>query len=86
MSKTLARLIEVERKLNWCMSVLQMKGAMPTGLSGPDGRPAMRIFQGSMLEMYEMARQSSTVLQSDQDFRSLGLPNPDTMTPPAVKE
>lgn len=60
------RLSRLEKKLNFVMSSIRMKGAVGSGLIKPDGSPDMRLIEGSLEEFYNLAKLADKVLAEDQ--------------------
>lgn len=58
MADVYARVKEIERRLNFIMTTLWMRAmiAAPGGIVGPDGKPAGQPFDGTLLELYQLAR------------------------------
>lgn len=72
MSESIAnRLGKLEHQLNWLMSNMRMKGAIQTGVLGANGQPAIKTFEGSMLEMYAMAQNMTTIRTDESDLAGL---------------
>lgn len=60
------RLSRLEKKLNFVMSSIRMKGAVGSGLLKADGSPDMRLIEGSLEEFYNLAKLADQVLVEDQ--------------------
>lgn len=59
-----SRLRSVEDKLTFAMTAMRMKAALSTGLVGADGREQLRAFEGTLLDLYNMSRQVTTVAEA----------------------
>jgi len=69
MADIYGRMKQVERKLDWMMHCITMQAAMSSGLTGPDGQPLPpRMIRGTMAELYELAKQATTITEDDQDL------------------
>lgn len=62
-----SRLRTVEDMLEFVMTAMRMKAAVPTGLLNPDGTHAYQHQDGSMLDWYRLSRQLPVVHQSDAE-------------------
>lgn len=60
------RLSRLEKKVNFIMSSIRMKGAVGSGLLKVDGSPDMRLIEGSLEEFYNLAKLADQVLVEDQ--------------------
>lgn len=65
------RLKRVEKKLDFLMQNLRMKGAVGNGLLKADGTPDIRILEGSLAEFYAMSKLAEEVITEDQIDPSL---------------
>lgn len=62
------RVSDLEQRLKFLMSVMQMDVAIPTKVLGPDGRPGFKKVKGNMHEIYALYRaMDSAELQSEVD-------------------
>lgn len=68
MADVAGRVRMLERKLNWLMNTMRMKAAVPTGLINPDGKPAFRVFEGSLLELFHLAKEMQTIQENEHDL------------------
>ncbi len=57
MADIYGRVRSLERKLNFVMTNLRMKAAIGTGLVDVNGKPQVRMFDGSLLELFHMSQQ-----------------------------
>lgn len=60
MADLAGRIKQVERKLNFIMDNMRMRAALQTGILGSDGKPVIKLFEGSLNELYAMSREIPT--------------------------
>lgn len=59
------RLKRVEKKLDFIMNSIRMKGAVGTGLLKADGTPDIRILEGTLGEFYETSKLAEEIISED---------------------
>lgn len=75
MADIYARVKLLEKKLNFVMNSIRMKGAVGSGLLKADGTPDMRLVEGSLAEFYELAKRADEVISEDP---------PDSLDSPSI--
>lgn len=60
------RLKRVEKKLDFIMNSIRMKGAVGTGLLKADGTPDIRILEGTLAEFYATSKLAEEIITEDQ--------------------
>lgn len=63
----------LEKRLSFIMDNMRMKAAIGTGLLDAEGKPQVRIFEGSLSELFAASRLADALLtESDADPSILG--------------
>lgn len=66
MADIYGRVKQIEKRLNFIMANLRMKGAIGNGLLKADGTPDVKIIEGSLEEFFQMLRHADEVITEDQ--------------------
>jgi hypothetical protein len=73
MADMAGRLRQVEKHMAFVMDNIRMRAAVVNnGILGPDGQPALKVFEGSLRELYAMSRAMPSTAESEN-------PNADEM-------
>lgn len=60
------RLSRLERKLDFAMNTIRIKGAVGNGLLKSDGSPDVKILEGSLAEFYALSKLAEETITEDQ--------------------
>lgn len=60
------RLMVVEDKLEWLLNQFKVQKMTQSSLSGPDGRPSVRVEQQTLAEVYRDIKNGTIELLKDQ--------------------
>ena len=67
MADIASRLRLVEKHLAFVMDSIRMRaGVVNNGILGPDGKPSVKVFEGSLRELYAMSRAMPTTTEADE--------------------
>lgn len=69
MSDIYNRVKQLEKKLEFVMEVGRMRYAIGSGLVSSDGTPVPpKIYEGSLKEIYDLARKHQTIMESEAEL------------------
>ena len=59
------KLAQLTRMVEFAMKAVRMRAAVGTGVLGPDGKPSVKVAEGSLLDFYRLSEARDITLQSD---------------------